>query len=90
LASFSRESGRDAGIKERNEIDSQADRLWARMMAIPAATPAGRSAKVRALLAHVCPEWRGPADDLDDWQKEQMRALLGELAGMTEDELAAI
>jgi hypothetical protein len=38
----------------------------------------------------VCPEWRGPADDLDDWQKEQTRALLGEFAGMSEEELAAV
>ena len=60
------------------------------MIAIPAATQAGRGAKVRALLTHVCPsEWRGPAADLD-WDKEQARALLGEFAGMTEEELAAI
>ena len=63
---YSRESGREAAIKERNEIDSHADRLFARMMAIPAATQAGRAAKVRALLSHVCSnEWRGPASDLD-------------------------
>jgi hypothetical protein len=87
---YSRESGRDAAVKERNEIDSQADRLWARMMAVPAASQAGRSAKVRALLMHVCAnEWRGPACDLD-WDKEQARALLAEFAGMTEEELAAI
>ncbi len=60
------------------------------MMAIPAATQAGRAAKVRALLMHVCPEWRGPTRDLDDWQVEQTRALLGQFAGTTEDELAAI
>jgi hypothetical protein len=51
---YSRESGREAAMKERNEIDSQADRIWKRMIAIPAATQAGRAAKVRALLAHVC------------------------------------
>jgi hypothetical protein len=87
---YSREVGRDAAIKERDELDEQADRLWRQMMTIPAATPAGRAAKVRALLVHVCPEWRGPADDLDDWEKEQTRALLGEFAGMSEAELAAI
>jgi hypothetical protein len=87
---YSRESGRDAAIKERNEIDSQADRVWKRIMAIPAATQAGRAAKVRALLMHVCAnEWRGPASDLD-WDKEQARALLGQFAGVTEEELAAI
>ena len=60
------------------------------MTAIPAATQAGRAAKVRALLAHVCTsKWRGPTSDLD-WDTEQARALLGEFAGMTEEELAAI
>lgn len=87
---YSRDVGREAAIQERAKLDDQADRLWARVIAIPAATHAGRAAKVRALLAHVCPEWRGPADDLDDWQKEQTRALLGQSAGMTEEELAAI
>jgi len=87
---YSREVGRDAAIKERNDLDDEADRLWARMMAIPAATQAGRAAKVRALLVHVmCDGWLGPGRDLD-WDKEQMRALLGNLAGMTEEELAAI
>jgi hypothetical protein len=41
---------------------------------------------------HVCrsdPEWRGPAGDLD-WDIQQARALLGQFAGMTEEELAAI
>jgi hypothetical protein len=85
---YSRESGRDAAIGEREDVDDQMDRLWNKMMAIPAATPAGRAAKVRALLAHVCPEWRGPAEDLDDWQIEQVRALLGQFAGMSEKELA--
>ena len=86
---YSREVGRDAAIKERNDLDDEADRLWARMMAIPSATQAGRAVKVRALLVHVCPEWRGPACDLD-WDKEQARALLGQFAGMTEGELSAI
>jgi hypothetical protein len=41
-------------------------------------------------VAHVCAnEWRGPASDLD-WDKEQARALLGEFAGMSEEQLAAI
>jgi hypothetical protein len=87
---YSREIGRDAAIEEQAEIDEQADRLWKRMMAIPAATQAGRAAKVGALLVHVCTKhWRGPADDLD-WDKRQTRALLGQFAGMTEEELAAI
>jgi len=32
---------------------------------------------------------QGPAVGLD-WEKEQTRALLGQLAGMTKDDLAAI
>jgi hypothetical protein len=47
---YSRESGREAAVKERADLDEQADRLWERMMTIPAATSAGRAAKVRALL----------------------------------------
>ena len=87
---YSREVGRDAAIKERNDLDDEADRLWARMMAIPAATQAGRAAKVRSLLKHVCAnEWQGPCADLD-WDKDQARALLGQFAGMSEEELAAV
>ena len=84
---YSDEIGREAAIEERNELDVEIDRLWERMTTIPAATPAGRAAKVRALLAHVQPEWRGPKDDLD-WAIGQTRALLGEFAGMSEEELA--
>ena len=87
---YSRESGREAGVDKVVEVEGQADRVWKRMTAIPAATQSGRAAKVRALLTHVCPsEWRGPKSDLD-WDLEQARALLGEFAGMTEEELAAI
>jgi hypothetical protein len=85
---YSDESGREAAIEERNELDVEIDRLWERMRTIPAATPAGRAAKVRALLAHVCPsKWRGPSNDLD-WEIQQARALLGEFASMSEEELA--
>jgi hypothetical protein len=86
---YSREIGRDAALKERADLDEQADRPWKQMMAIPAASQAGRAAKVHALI-HVCAsEWRGACDDLD-WKEDQARALLGQFAGMTEDELAAI
>jgi hypothetical protein len=87
---YSREVGRDAAIKERNDLDDESDRLWKQMMAIPAATQAGRAAKVRSLLMHACAdEWRGPCADLD-WDKDQARALLGQFAGMSEEELAAV
>jgi hypothetical protein len=84
---YSDKVGRDAAIEEREELDLKIDRLWIRMTTIPAATRTGRAAKVRALLTHVCPEWRGAADDLD-WEIQQARALLGEFAGMSEEELA--
>lgn len=49
------------------------------------------AAKVRALLVHVLgDEWRGSAKDVDVWDKEMMRKLLGEFAGTTKEELAAI
>jgi hypothetical protein len=43
-----------------------------------------------ALLVHVMrDEWRGRGRDLD-WDKDDTRKLLGEFAGMTADELAAV
>jgi hypothetical protein len=51
---------------------------------------AGRAAKVRALLVHVMrSEWLGADGDLD-WDKRQARALLGEFAGMSAEELADV
>ena len=87
---YSREIGRDAAIEELHAFDEITDGLFNRLMAIPATTQAGRAAKVRALLVHVMlTEWRGPRDELD-WEKEMMRALLGEFAGMSAAELEAI
>ncbi len=88
---FSREVGREAAIEEQQALDSQNDRLFERMMSIPATTQPARAAKVRALLIHVMGDaGRRSAEDVDAWDKEMMRKLLGEFAGMTEDELAAI
>jgi hypothetical protein len=88
--SFSRRVGREAAIKERAEVDEQAGRLFERMVALSAKTQAGRAAQVRTLLTFVHnEEWRGPSRDMD-WEKERTRALLGNLAGMSEEELAAI
>ena len=44
----------------------------------------------RALLVYVLGDrWRGPGGPLD-WDKEMARAVLGEFAGMSAEELAAI
>ena len=89
---YSHGVGREAAVQGRQEVDDRAGSLWARMLAIPAATQAGKIAKVRrpsSTFVHTADEWRGPAADLD-WEKEQTRALLGQSAGMTEEELAAI
>jgi hypothetical protein len=87
---FSEKIGRSAAIEHIEAFDLETDRLFSRLMAIPATTQAGRAAKVRALIAHVMrDDWRGPANDLE-WDKEMARALLGELAGMGAEELAAI
>ena len=60
------------------------------MQALPALTLAGKAAKVRALLVHVMGvDWRGPVDEMD-WGRDQARTLLGEFAGLSTDELAAI
>jgi hypothetical protein len=72
------------------ECEEETNLLFDRMMAIPAATQAARAAKVRAFLVHVgCNNWRGPADPLD-WQEKQARALLGEFAGMSAEEIANV
>ena len=56
-------------------------------MATPALTQAGRAAKVRVLLSDILGDgWRGPEEDLD-WHIAQARALLGEFAGMSAEEL---
>jgi hypothetical protein len=87
---FSRDCGRDAAIRDQVATEGQADVLFERMTSIPAATHAGRAAKVRALLVHVMRSgWRGPGDSLD-WEKAQARALLGEFAGMSAEELADV
>ena len=87
---YSVETGRDAAIGDLADFGEETDRLFDRMMAIPATTQPGRAAKVRALLVHVMRnDWRGPAGPLD-WEKEQARALLGEFAGMSAEDLAAV
>jgi hypothetical protein len=89
-AAFDRETGRDAAIMEQRAINEQADALFARMMELPATTAVGRAAKVRALLVHVLgDDWRGPAVKLD-WHRQKARALLGQFAGMSAEELAAV
>ena len=87
---YAADTGREAALDQIEEMDACADHAFFRMMANPAKTPAGRAAKVRALLAHVMRDgWRGPANKLD-WDKEMARALLAEFAGMTAQELEAI
>jgi hypothetical protein len=86
---YSRKTGREAAIADLADMQKEIDSVFYRMMAIPAATQAGRAAKVRALLVHVMgDEWRGPGPL--DWVKEQARALSSEFAGMSADELAAV
>ena len=64
--------------------------MFERLMSIPAATQAGRAAKVRALLVRVMPAWLGTAEELDNWFAVQVRALLGEFAGLTTEELESV
>jgi hypothetical protein len=85
---FSREVGREAAVGEVHALGEHNDVLFARMTSIPATTQPARAAKVRALIVHALGDsWRGAGDDLD---YEEARKLLGEFAGMTEDDLAAI
>ena len=87
---FSDEVGRTAAIDALGDFEQATDRLFDRMMAIPATTQPGRAAKVRALLVHVMRDkWRGPSGPLD-WDIAQARALLGEFAGLSGADLEAI
>ena len=87
---FGRESGREKAVVEIQEVDGKGAQLFARMIALPAQTQAGRAAKVRTLLSYAAgDDWRGPSADLD-WEIEAARKLLGEFAGMSEEELANV
>jgi hypothetical protein len=87
---YSREVGRCAAIEEVEKVDEQADAVFKRMLAIPCTTQAGRAAKVRAFLIHVGrSDWRGPDGPLE-WPESQARALLGEFAGISAEELADV
>ena len=86
---FSEECGRTAAIEALEECEMAMDRLFYRLMTIPAMMQPGRAAKVRAFLVHILGDWRGPASHLE-WDVGTARALLGEFAGMSAAELAAI
>jgi hypothetical protein len=51
---FGLSSGREEAVERIVAVDAKADRLFERLMAIPATTQAGRAAKVRGLLV----DWR--------------------------------
>jgi hypothetical protein len=84
---FGRESGREAAAEETNALWDEADGLFERLCAIPANTPAGRAAKVRAHLVMTFPREmeRGRAE----WDVEKCVALLAELAGVSAGDIAA-
>ncbi|MFZ2104819.1 MAG: hypothetical protein WAV18_05425 [Roseiarcus sp.] len=66
-------TGREDAIKTLQNFDEETDRIYYRMMAIPATTQPARAAKVRALLIHVMGnEWRSPDSELD-WNIAQAR-----------------
>ena len=87
---FARSYGRDDAIDEADAINLPADRLCERLMATPALTQAGRAAKVRVLLVDILgDQWRGPDSELD-WHKSIARALFGEFAGMSAEEIVNV
>jgi hypothetical protein len=75
---------------EIEELEVRANRLLERIVALPAQTQTGRAAKVRTLLSFALgPDWRGAEQDLD-YDIALARAVLGEFAGMSPQELAAV
>jgi hypothetical protein len=80
-------TGREHAIKTLQNFDEETDRIYHRMMAIPATTKPARAAKVRALLIHVMGnEWRGPDSELE-WDVSQARTLFAEFAGISAEDL---
>ena len=78
------------GGGEIEELEVRANRLLERIVALPAQTQTGRAAKVRTLLSFALgPDWRGAEQDLD-YDIALARAVLGEFAGMSPQELAAV
>jgi hypothetical protein len=87
---ISDETGRSAALDEHEVLAEQWGQLFTRMRKMAALTDAGRKAKVRAaLLCAMGDKWRGPATGLD-YHRQVARELLGEFAGMTEEELANV
>jgi hypothetical protein len=88
-SAYSRETGHEDACYEADQLDGQAGDLFQEMMAIPATTQAGRAAKVRAFIVHTGRSWRGDSDNLG-YDHDMARTLLGDFAGMSAVELAAI
>jgi hypothetical protein len=89
---FDRQHGLDVLYKQSEGLTSEICDLRDEMFALVATSPEARRAKVRMALrmAHCrLDRWRGPAEEIDH-SHEIMRHLLGEYAGFTEAELAAI
>ena len=89
---FDRQHGLDVLYKQSEELTSKICDLRDEMFALVATSPEARRAKVRMALrmAHCrLDRWRGPAEEIDH-SHEMIRRLLGEYAGFTEAELAAI
>jgi hypothetical protein len=86
---FDVEHGLDILCKRTEELTEEICDFQDRMFALAAATEAGRRSKVRVALklAHCWRDpWRGSADDLE-YSTRVIRGLLGEYAGMTEEEV---
>ena len=89
---FDRRHGLDVLNLQSERLTSEICDLRDEMFALVATSPETRRAKVRMALrmAHCrLDRWRGPAEEIDH-SHEMIRRLLGEYAGFTEAELAAI
>jgi len=89
---FDRRHGLDVLNLQSERLTSEICDLRDEMFALVATSPEARRAKVRMALrmAHCrLDRWRGPAEEIDH-SHEMIRRLLGEYAGFTEAELAAI
>ena len=90
---FIESSRRRAAIEQVEELYKPLHRMLEKLIDTPARTQEGRVLKVSSLIQFVlhspAQDWRGPDSELD-WDCSLTRRLLGEYAGLTEAELAAI
>jgi hypothetical protein len=80
--------GEWSATDEVDKIDKRVDAVFEQLLALPTKTQPGTPAEVRATLVMLNDGWREPSACMDD-DNDRVRAALGNLAGLSEEKLAA-